>query len=848
MAAAQKPYLVPATKDGEPPRGVKVRSGGAPPEELTLGHLGLTTRVSGTVPPSILVQPYSPDQAVGIEEASVRTFRLERGRLTPVWHSGINQKERFVWTRIARPGVYVPIGLPRDRLLKTLLHQIARTRLLADDPEGEDVEAAARELLRPFLEPDDQLFEIRRALVMVEAQTAAGATPPEDVEMRHGGHFGTLPLPGGVPPEAFAKRLERLAGLGRGLPEERLFLSPERLDDGDLPWPARPGIGGTDDWGLGIPEGLLATQPLGERLPWLLSRDWWMYQHDEEHTGVASGTSQIRSTSASRLILQSRVPVDGPIISKPSIVRGKIYIGSGRRSGGSGGTLHKIDIATGAVEGRFPTSGLAFYSSFQGIGGSPAIVDGRAYFTAVHGAVYCVDVTTMTPNPPHPAPIWHTTLDAPDPAHKQPINSPNADSWSSPLVVNGRVYVGCGEGESPTTYGFVVCLDAATGDVVWVFCASKFRNRLAPGQDNEPNVIPASNAISNPLPAWATAAGFSIHPDPVTSNPNTTRATGCSIWSSCAYDSTLDRIYVGTGNSEYSGPGTAGTELPDQFYGSGLLALDAQTGEFRGFFQPEVSDSYFPGDGDIDVPGAPTVFDRDGTRAVAFGSKNGSFFVLDADTLEPLARRQMLPRFHGTGVPGDRGTPIPQVVPTGGHGENKWGIMGTPAVHAGRRRLFVGIGGYDGMSLDAGAGIDATRTPFLRAVEWENLQDAWPTATDAAGVTRYTTTRPPMYQTQEVGLSSPAVVNDLVFVSTNRSGLYAFRIDNGTAVWSAPSLPAGQFVLGPAVYGDYVVIGAGRDVYVFTLRARLVIERPPHELEVLREPPIGPVPGPPIGG
>jgi outer membrane protein assembly factor BamB len=542
------------------------------------------------------------------------------------------------------------------------------------------------------------------------------------------------------------------------------------------------------------------------------------------------------------MILQSRIPVDGPIISKPSIVAGKVYVGSGRRAGGPGGTLHKIDIATGAVEGRFPTSGAAFYRSFQGIGGSPAVVGGRAYFTGVHGTVYCVDTATMTPNPPHPPAIWSTSLKTPQPAQNQPMRNPNADSWSSPLVVNDRVYVGCGEGESDDTYGFVVCLDARNGHVIWVFSASKFRSRLAPGNENRPNVIPSSVAISDPLPAWATAAGFTLQPDPVTADPNTTRSSGCSVWSSCAYDAELNRVYVGTGNSEYrTGVGGFGTELPDDWYGSGLLALDATTGQFRAFFQPEVSDCYWPGDLDIDVPGAPTVYTLNGRRVVAFGSKNGSFFVLDANTLQPVARRQLLPRRNGTGVPGNRGTPLNAVVPTGGSGENKYGVMGTPAISTSLGRIFVGIGGYDGMSLPAGPG-SSPLTPFMRALNWDDLLDAWPTTVGTDGVARYTTSSPPMYGTDEVGLSSPAVVNDLVFVSTDRSGLYAFRADNGLCVWTAPSLPRGQFVLGPAIYGDYVVVGAGAEVFIYTLRARLVlrpplIDRIPQFLPRLPDPP-----------
>src|SRR4051794_8541873 len=79
------------------------------------------------------------------------------------------------------------------------------------------------------------------------------------------------------------------------------------------------------------------------------------------------------------------------------------------------------------------------------------------------------------------------------PAGSPPPEPPSV-SWSSPLVVDGRVYVGFGERESEA-FGFV-CLDAATGQVVWLFCTDHF----VAGQDNSPNVSPES-AAGGPLPA-----------------------------------------------------------------------------------------------------------------------------------------------------------------------------------------------------------------------------------------------------------------------------------------------------------------------------------------------------------
>ena len=92
-------------------------------------------------------------------------------------------------------------------------------------------------------------------------------------------------------------------------------------------------------------------------------------------------------------------------------------------------------------------------------------------------------------------------------------------------------------------------------------------------------------------------AGFTSHPDP----PH----LGASVWSSCAYDSKLHRIYFGLGNSSTAGgpPGAI-----DYKYGSGVLSLDAHTGAFKGYFQPSPSDSYCPGDSDIDISSSPTLF------------------------------------------------------------------------------------------------------------------------------------------------------------------------------------------------------------------------------------------------
>lgn len=803
-----EPYLMQATPEWDPATALELRGAENPLPNGTLGDIGLATEVVGSeeVPLTILILPFDSRDSVGVDVSTVRVFRWddESRTLYPVWNSGVNVNLGFIWTKIRQPGVYVPIGLPRDRLLQEALRLVVRERRLANSESPEEMQSLTETTMQLFSEiPTEAVEQLRESVARIEAQTGLRAFPG-DAKLGQGGHVAAFSLPQDATREEFRERISSLEIPPGGLPEEALFYSPDTLRNSEPPWPLSPeqqpwnGIDPRSLRSLEISQ-FIDHSILEILIRWLSSPNWSMYQHDVRHTGQASGWSGITSTNVHTMIQQSRVSVDGPVISKPSIVDGKIYVGSGKIGSGSGGTLYKIDLATGNVEGTFATSGTAYYP-FHGIGGSPAVVGGRVYFTGVHGKVYCVDAAAMTL-------IWETDLRVPDAARKQPVNQPNADCWSGPVVVNRKVFVGCGEGEEENTYGFVYCLDANTGKVVWLFCTSKFTNRLAPGSENQPNVIPAPVAVSDPLPAWATDAGFSIQPDAPPA-----RESGSSVWSSCAYDGVLNCIYVGTGNSAYkAGEPGEGTDLPDEWYGSGLISLDADTGEFRGFFQPDPDDSYRPADSDVDVSGSPTMFTRRGQRVVAFGSKNGSFFLLDPDNLALIARRQLLPRAGGSGLPGDRGTAIPTVAPIEPpYFENLWGIYATPAVHPRLGRLYVGLGGREDIT-------DQAKTPFVRALDWNTLEDAWPTRVGADDVSRYTTASPPLYTSFEVGLSSPAVVNDVVFMSTNKTALYALDAATGLCLWSASGLPFSWPALGPAIYGNYVVMGAENNVYIYKL-------------------------------
>lgn len=555
------------------------------------------------------------------------------------------------------------------------------------------------------------------------------------------------------------------------------------------------------------------------------SSGWWMYHGDAEHSGFV-GDSPINSSNASKLQVFKELQLDGPILSTPAIVDGFVYVGTANAHGAvasNGGAFYKIELATGNIAATFnwniPSSERDSHG-FCGMGCTPAVAGGRVFFSAFNGKLYCLDQKTLKA-------LWITDLRNADPLHNQPAanilgmdqGNPPVAGWSSPVVVGERVFVGVGEGENPDAFGFVYCLDAATGNVIWLFCTNQF----VQGQPNQPNQLPSAVVQGTPPP------GFTV----VDTTPVT---MGCSVWGGIAYDATLNRLYCPTGNPSPDGP------LPGAGWSNGLLALDAAAGSFVGFLQFPPESSYRPSDIDVDVGGSPTLFTNEqGRRLVALGCKNGGFMTIDAATLEMVTLRQLLPYAADTAdaadtaanqqfpaldphPPADEQNELnPQVTnevsnSPDNQGENWTGTYSTAAVHPGLRRLFIGVGGKNyGM---ASPGIDTDTTPFLRAMDWGTLADAWPM--DNGTPPRYVNGRPPFYTNgTESGLSLPAVVNDVVLMGTTNISVYAFSANDGTLLWQdqlgeeTGGFNGGYgYCMGPAVWKNYVVAGAlvyGRD-------------------------------------
>lgn len=807
ISQPKKPELISAARGWSPAEKLRVAPAEGSMDTATLCEADPGVVISGPeeFPLTMLTFPLAGSLDDGIDPATVRLFRIDGAtkRFVPIWSSGLNVTQGFVWAKIQRSGRYVAIGLPRDRMFRELLCRLAKHRRYSDGTTGHKL---TKEMLVDvwLAVPDKELTPLRTSLAQLETATSLAVSG----RLKGRGREAAYPLPGGS--DSFRSRLERLETGAEGLPEEQLVFKPESaLDHSNPPWPISPQQAPTwrntlkQNTNLNSQVEMLKGLNLPIRFPipcWIFSQDWWMFHANEIHDGNASGCSSISSTTINEVVLWRTVQLDGSsgqlIYVGPAIVGGKIYIGTW--SGGGTANFYKIDLETGDIEKTFPipqnTGGPGNAGWGGGVGGTPAVVGGYVYFASTEGLVFCLDAGTLTQK-------WVTDVRNPDPGQNQPVNNSNPaiGCWPAPLVVNGKVYVGVGLGEGgggpDAAFGFVYCLDASSGKVIWLWCTNQFED----GVDNAPNDIPNSLLMSDP-------------PAPFTRHASDPPVRGASAWSSIAYHAALNRVYFGTGNPNPDGPLPTGP-APAKLYSTGLVSLDADTGQFHGFFQPVVTDSYRSGDEDVDMPSGPVLFVRNDKWVIGIGNKNGSFFLVDPATMNCMARQQLLPYYNN-----DITKPIPTVDPdaVGGPGENHSGVYGSAAVHYGSGTLFVGLGGWEGGG--TGGGMDGTTTPFVRAIKWDTLTEQWPTAVSPDNVPRYTVGTPPLYQVEsEGGQSSPTVVNDLVLVTTSLPALYAFEAATGVHHWTAPGIPVtGDYMCGASVYGDYIVVGARSTVYIYT--------------------------------
>ena len=356
---------------------------------------------------------------------------------------------------------------------------------------------------------------------------------------------------------------------------------------------------------------------------------------------------------------------------------------------------------------------------------------------------------------------------------------------AAPLAVKDKIIVGIAGGEYGIL-GFLDAYDAASGKRVW-------RHNTIPGPGE---------------PGHETWSGDSW------------KTGGAPTWVTGSFDPKLNLIYWGTGNP---GPDWNGdVRLGDNLYASCVIALDADTGRQKWYFQFTPHDMH-----DWDAVQIPVLVDaefRNRPRKLMYwGNRNAFFYVLDRETGEFLLAKPFVTQTWAERID-EKGRPVrlPNTTPSregalvapGPQGGTNWySPSSSPvtklfylSVWDFRSRFFSGEAPFQPGTHFFGSTTQRPRD--------EPGSGAIKALDPATGEVRWVYKLHTMPQT---GLLSTA--GNLVFGGLDEGYFFALDAENGKELWRANT--GGVIAAGPVSYSikgkQLVSIAAGSAIFTFGL-------------------------------
>ncbi|MEQ8234652.1 MAG: PQQ-dependent dehydrogenase, methanol/ethanol family [Gammaproteobacteria bacterium] len=487
--------------------------------------------------------------------------------------------------------------------------------------------------------------------------------------------------------------------------------------------------------------------------------DWPGYGRDYSEQRM-SPLEQIDATNVRRLGVAwyRDLPEDRSLTGTPLVVDGVMYFNGSYNvvravEADSGKLLWEFDPKVTEVSGdrlRMMwdwNRGIAFWK-------------GRVYNATIDGRLIAIDAATGEE-------VW--SVQTFDPANAFMITG-------APKVFRDKVIIGNGGTEWGPARGFVTAYDAATGEQAWKFYTVP--GNPADGFEN--------NAMKMAAKTWT--GEWWKH------------GGGGTVWHGITYDPEFNHVYLGTGNGSPWNPKIRSPEGGDNLFLCSIVALDADTGEYKWHYQTTPGEAWDYNSNmdivltDLEVP-AP---DGSGTRTakvILHAPKNGFFYIINRANGKLLSAEKFAKVDWATHVDMKTGKPVEragaryedgeEVVWPSPFGAHNWHAM---SYNPQTRLAYFAAIEMPGLFTDQHIDVQTWESPYFKfdpAIAFG--ADYVP---DDAG-TGALRAWDPLYQELKWEVPLPGVWNpgtlttagNLVFQGRADGTFWAYRADNGEALW-----------------------------------------------------------------
>jgi len=313
-----------------------------------------------------------------------------------------------------------------------------------------------------------------------------------------------------------------------------------------------------------------------------------------------SPLTEINTESVSRLGLDwvMELPDDRTLIGTPLVVDGVLYFT------GSYSVTRAVDAKTGELLWEYDPESISnagdrlvnMWDSSRGL----AFWNGKVIIATIDGRLVAIDAKTGQR-------VWEQMTIDPRKAFY---------ITGAPKVFRGKVIIGNGGTEHDAARGYVTAYDADTGELAWRFYIVP--GNPADGFENAAMEMAAKTWTGE----WWKFGG------------------GGNVWNGITYDPEFNTVLIGTGNGS---PWNRKIRSPgggDNLFLCSILALDADTGEYKWHYQTVPGETW-DYNSNMDIVLADLKYGEQTVKALMHAPKNGFFYVINRENGELLSAEKI---------------------------------------------------------------------------------------------------------------------------------------------------------------------------------------------------------------